>query len=122
MEIWLNTSLNLELEGKYCSASRSGRFTPNRPVIQTANHTSSEHVCCCFTCTADCTQLNVTQRCFMMDSKVGPTGWKLTQLLDMMQVRNTNKLLQLTVHTSVRYTHFTPQHLQLFFCLLQQIY
>jgi len=58
----------------------------------------------------------------MMDSKVGPTGGKLTQLLDMIEVQNINKLLQLTVHSSVRYTHSTPQHFQQFFCLLQQIH
>jgi len=55
----------------------------------------------------------------MIDSKVGPTGGKLTQLLDMQQVQNINKLLQLTVHSSVCFTHFTPQYFQQFFCLLQ---
>ena len=109
----------MKLDALWWSASRPGRFTPNRPVIQTVIHTSSAHVCCCFTCTADCTPLNVTQLCFMMDSKVGPTGGKLTQLLDMMEVQNINKLLQLTVHSSVRFTHFIPQHFQQFFCLRQ---
>jgi len=119
VEIQLNVSLNLELDTVQCSASRPVRFTPNRPVIQTANHTSSAHVCCCFTWTADCTPLNVTQWCSMMDSKVGPTGGKLTQLLGMMEVQNINKLIQLTVHSSVRCTHSTRQHLQQFFCVQQ---
>jgi hypothetical protein len=58
----------------------------------------------------------------MMDSKVGPTDGKLTQLLDMMVFQNINKLLQLTVHSPVHYTHSTPQNFQQFFCLLQQMY
>jgi hypothetical protein len=44
----------------------------------------------------------------MMDSKVGSTGGKLTQLVDVLEVQNINKLLHITVHTSVRYTKFCP--------------
>jgi hypothetical protein len=37
----------------------------------------------------------------MKDRKVGPTGGKLTQIVDMMQVQNINQMLQLTVHSFV---------------------
>ena len=105
MEIQLKVSLNLAQNGVLWTASRSGRFTPKTQVIHTAKHTSSAHVCRCFTCTADCTHLNVTQLCFMMESKVAPTCGKLTQLADTLQVQNINMLLHLTLHSSVRYTH-----------------
>ena len=65
----------------------------------------------------------VTQLCFMMDCRFGPTCGKLIQLADMLQVQNLNMLLQitvyssvhysqLTVHSSVRYTHSTLTHFQ----------
>jgi hypothetical protein len=100
VEIQLNVSLNLELDVVLWSDSRSGGFTPTRQIIQTAKHTSSAHVCCCFTCT----HLNVIHMCFMMDTKVGPNCGKLTQLLDMLEAQKINMLLQFTVHSSVRYT------------------
>jgi hypothetical protein len=37
----------------------------------------------------------------MTDRKVGPTGWKLTQIVNMMEVQNIYQMLQLTVHSSV---------------------
>ena len=52
-----------------------------------------------------------------MDSKVGPTGGKLTELLDMLQVQNINKLLQIIVPSSVRYTHYTAKYLQQIICV-----
>jgi len=53
------------------------------------------------------THLNVTQLCFMMDSRFGPTCGKLTQLADMLQVQNINMLLHLSVHSSVCYTQLS---------------
>jgi DNA relaxase NicK len=56
----------------------------------------------------------------MMGSKVGPICGKLTQLVDTLQFHNINKLLQLTLHSSVRYARCTATHLQQFFCVLQK--
>jgi hypothetical protein len=44
----------------------------------------------------------------MMDGKVALTGGKLTELVEMLQVQNINKLPQFTVHSSVRYKSFCP--------------
>ena len=119
VEIQLNASLNLAQNAVQWTASPPGRFTYKTQVIQTAKHTSSAHLCCCCSYTADCTQLNVIQLCFMADRKVGPNCGKLTQLADTMQVQNINMLLQLTLHSSASYTQSTPTHFQQFFCLLE---